>query len=1472
MKDTNNSVPRAYTMRLYGVDKQNDSWRDCLWFTHEAINRGAKAFGDWLLTFRGGLDHNLAKPEDLQEESQELENGNEEIRRRRRILAISWLSVESKNGAPVEYIVSHDPDLPNNSKLKWKTVEALRDILVRRDVDNKEIENWIADCKDLVTAPIREDAIWVNRSDAFDELAKTIPSLSRDEVWDLLDYFFTSKEAYFVSYQEKNNGHSENDSRTLIQKAGNWLSSRIGQGKKSDYSKLTVVYMLIGQWALMKSNEDNPTSTMEDLAFFLEKNGLNLPTKNKDGILSIAKSQGRRSSTQLKLQSYSDSRQLDRDELRKLNKSAFSDAEKSKKKASEKEKGPHEYCEVLIRDVENACGFTFFKLDKGSRHEFFSIMFDHGARKVSTAHTWNKIAEKRRQELNGDTEKLTEVPEEARTFLLKYCEQRTKDTDAKERVRIRKGAINGWGEVVHLWSKNPKATAEERIHLARSLQDDLDKFGDINLFEDLATEEAKFVWLNNGKPDPEILKNYVTASEARYKQSKFKVPAYRHPDPLLHPVFCDFGNSRPSISYNAYEAVKKVRELNGIIEKKEDKRKEILEKIEKNKNSTKNEKLESQLLSIEKELKRHREEKSRLLNPRILSLEVWDGQETRAVPMRWSSKQLFSDFALRTQYINFVDRSETKNVPRATRHGVATSNVESEWAIFVRDIFSESNKWNGRLQAPREQLCQLDALRNKDLAAFHRETKKINWFITLSAKLKPQGPWLDYLSNREATLSSTQSSLFAKENKKRRGEGRLQLCRLPGLRVLSVDLGHRYGAACAVWETVDLEEIKKVCQDHGRDFPKEEDHYLHISYSSFSGGKEKKKTIFYRRIGPDVIHDGEPHPAPWARLDRQFFIKLQGEEMVRKASSEELFLVHKLEEFIGKKNPLFDRLYHQYSNSKSYMKMAEGFETLGYPSKENDVKKEWNDGNITKLLSVDKLMAYAVRMVREGLRRHAKRTRIAKNLISSDKTRPGGRKQSLPIEDRNTILMEVIQDWRDLTSNERWVDERAQELWSVYIKKLANDYSLIDENPENDAELARLLTKNESLCMKLHTLWATRWREDDERWREQLRLIKDWIVPSGGKGKSGSIRHVGGLSTIRITTFRALRRAQIAYYTRPTTESDGDQVQPSFGQKVLTDIENMQENRVKQLVSRIVEAALGIGQEYSRTMGSKTPKRPINQPDDLRHRACHAVVIEDLTHYRPEETRTRRENRQLMNWQAARVKKYLDDSRTLHGIKLVDVSPRYTSRQDSRTGAAGLRCRDVSVSDFCSSIYWDKELKKAEKKAQQHKAGAFEKYILKLKELAEKTNDKDKYFRIPVSGGEIFVSADRNSPVQKGIHADLNAAANIGLRAITDPDWPGRWWYIATSPSENYRIPVKEKYAGVHELDKQKFGKCGTGYTTNIERVTRKKAEEARVMNLFRDVSNVSYHKATWFTYQDYWELQTEKVIENLRRVYIDSM
>ena len=47
-QDKPSVTQRAYTLRLRGADPSDTSWRDALWRTHEAVNKSAKAFGDWL--------------------------------------------------------------------------------------------------------------------------------------------------------------------------------------------------------------------------------------------------------------------------------------------------------------------------------------------------------------------------------------------------------------------------------------------------------------------------------------------------------------------------------------------------------------------------------------------------------------------------------------------------------------------------------------------------------------------------------------------------------------------------------------------------------------------------------------------------------------------------------------------------------------------------------------------------------------------------------------------------------------------------------------------------------------------------------------------------------------------------------------------------------------------------------------------------------------------------------------------------------------------------------------------------------------------------------------------------------------------------------------------------------------------------------------------------------------------------------
>ena len=106
------------------------------------------------------------------------------------------------------------------------------------------------------------------------------------------------------------------------------------------------------------------------------------------------------------------------------------------------------------------------------------------------------------------------------------------------------------------------------------------------------------------------------------------------------------------------------------------------------------------------------------------------------------------------------------------------------------------------------------------------------------------------------------------------------------------------------------------------------------------------------------------------------------------------------------------------------------------------------------------------------------------------------------------------------------------------------------------------------------------------------------------------------------------------------------------------------------------------------------------------------------------------------------------------------------------------------------------------------------------KGLRSKLDANDKIMRkltirVPVKDGEIFVSANPRSPAANGLQADLNAAANIGLRAILDPDWCGKWWYVPARLDDGWRIPDPKSCGGAACLKGWKVAKSKSGYSTN---------------------------------------------------------
>ncbi len=1451
------TTQRAYTLRLRGIDENDHSWRDTLWATHEAVNKGAKVFGDWLLTLRGGLDHRLA------------DEGNPKQHKDRRILlALSWLSVEDSHGAPKDegLIVARGNDEVACRSQRLR--EALASILKIRDLAESEIAGWLADCVPSLSAAIREDAVWVNRSAAFDSIVVEYSELTREEIWDFFTPFFSTPAAYLKPARgesDKDDSGSvaatakEQKAKDLVQKAGGWLSQRMGTGDGADFSRMANACQSIANWAAAASDGLSTNEAFADLARYLES----FAPKSIDfkGVLSTISGPGYKSATKNRIMRLQSEPHLHREQLDELSSLALEDFRKCSNKC--KDKGLRPYSTRIIKEVESACGFTYRQSNGPARHREFSVMLDHAARRVNVAHSWIKNAEAERRQFELDARRLDEVPESARTWLQKYCNDRATVSGSLEPYRIRKRAIDGWDKIVDRWSRSDCKTFADRILAARQLQDDpeIDKFGDIQLFEAIAADDAICVWKSGTDSSAQPLKDFVAASEADAKKMRFKVPAYRHPDALRHPVFTDFGNSRWTIDFSAHRAPTKLEGVSQKIEKLcadvaelEDKRDKAAE--------PRRELLARKTDEIQRKLAIVRQEYSRLADSHRVETKVWNGATIEMIAMRWSSKRLVSDIAIAAPSEQ-VGEATSKSVPRSDRLGRASAGAGSAEHASLSALF-EQDYWNGRLQAPRRQL---DAIaRYIDRHGWDETARKmltrIRWLITFSAELVPQGPWCDF-AEREGLRPDSRYWPHSEENKGRQGHAKLLLSRLPALRVLSVDLGHRFAAACAVWQTLSKTDFEKECSQAsakgGR--VQVDDLYAIIEQAAYDTNrmpnsdqaypkaKKSKRTSWYRRIGSDVLPDGASNPAPWARLDRQFLIKLQGENRgARKASREELSAACGFEEWIGFTRGKVDTPHN---------------------------------------LRVDSLMSSTVRMARLALARHGRRARIAHNLITDVRSLPGARESLLDDNARIALLTDTLVDWHAFATDGRWDDSFARKLWNEKLAPLAGGFevqratdseSSVDETNTQRRKveqalrnridpLAATLTANAILRRKLCETWISRWQADDENWRKNLHWLARWLMPRGKALHKGTRWNVGGLSITRIATLVEFRRkVQVGYFTRMKPDGIRAEISARFGQSTLDTIECLKENRIKQLASRIVEGALGIGVECTATRDLPRPRERIQLP---RFAPCHAVVIEDLSHYRPEETRTRRENRATMDWKSAETRKRLADHCQLYGLHLRDVNPQYTSRQDSRTGAPGIRCVEVMAEEFLSTAMWRKQVASALKKTNLGQGVARDRYLVALNEKWTQASEKEKKLgrlRIPLKGGDLFTSVRGDKTRFSAIQADLNAAANIGLRAIMDPDFPGKWWYVPCDPKTGRPVAEKVKGGILVNVGPVFVPADPNLATKTTNRKTKKKSpsKQREVVNQWRDPEAVAIRGVEggeqWRETSGYWNLVQTRV------------
>jgi len=188
-----------------------------------------------------------------------------------------------------------------------------------------------------------------------------------------------------------------------------------------------------------------------------------------------------------------------------------------------------------------------------SNREFHSLAFAFAARAISSNYWQQKkaVSDKVFYQKNIEVgyHNLYDVKYEVIFKNLdQYCIDYTEEKHKKFLWYIESNTITGWSDVAKGFLKC--STLEERIEHIKNCQRDSykkhgGKFGDFLLFSFLAEPGFRYLWEN-----PQILREYVRISENKRKYERRKVAYFRIPDPNLHPIFLEFGNSKPNLTYN----------------------------------------------------------------------------------------------------------------------------------------------------------------------------------------------------------------------------------------------------------------------------------------------------------------------------------------------------------------------------------------------------------------------------------------------------------------------------------------------------------------------------------------------------------------------------------------------------------------------------------------------------------------------------------------------------------------------------------------------------------------------------------------------------------------------------------------------------------------------------------------------------------------------------------------------------------
>jgi hypothetical protein len=205
-----------------------------------------------------------------------------------------------------------------------------------------------------------------------------------------------------------------------------------------------------------------------------------------------------------------------------------------------------------------------------------------------------------------------------------------------------------------------------------------------------------------------------------------------------------------------------------------------------------------------------------------------------------------------------------------------------------------------------------------------------------------------------------------------------------------------------------------------------------------------------------------------------------------------------------------------------------------------------------------------------------------------------------------------------------------------------------------------------------------------------------------------------------------------------------------------------------------------------------------------------------------------------------------------------------------------MRCTDLSVDPETGrpeAIWWGKMLAQAERKIADGGGGAYDHLVVALARAFDETpppgRTAARTILLPRSGGDLFMEAPSWADVRAAgvggrgaIQADLNAAANIGLRSLLDADFPGRWWYVPCSSATGQ--PERDRCLGAACLDPSK---ALLEVRLQPDGTVKKSRDGREIVNAWHDPVAAAPSTLGWKPHAAYWNDVAARLAEALYRV-----